>query len=181
MGAHKKYLTEEERREARRRSQREYYRRNQEERLAKSKEYYILNREEKLIKGREYYYKNRERNLELSKTRRKNSEVNAKILISEMMATAKSGAKRRNIEFKLTKENLEQMFIESNGVCAISGLPLSTKFNSATKVSIDRIDSSKGYTKSNVQLVAKCVNIAKSNLKQSEFIAMCKAVVAFNS
>lgn len=44
------------------------------------------------------------------------------------------------------------------------------------EVSIDRIDSSFGYLKENIQLVDKRVNMMKQSYSQEEFILVCKAV-----
>jgi hypothetical protein len=50
-----------------------------------------------------------------------------------------------------------------------------------TNVSIDRIDSTKGYTIDNVQLVCVVLNIAKSNLPQNDYIDWCKKVAEYNA
>jgi len=42
--------------------------------------------------------------------------------------------------------------------------------------SIDRIDSSKGYVKGNIQLVTAKTNVAKGNMNNAEFIEYCKKV-----
>jgi len=54
-------------------------------------------------------------------------------------------------------------------------------FTNKNKLSIDRIDSSKGYVEGNIQLVCRAVNYAKHALSQQEFIELCKEVVAFTS
>jgi hypothetical protein len=45
------------------------------------------------------------------------------------------------------------------------------------KVSIDRIDSSKGYTKNNIQCVGGIVNKSKNELSDAEYLELCRAVV----
>lgn len=45
------------------------------------------------------------------------------------------------------------------------------------RASLDRIDSSKGYTKDNVQLVAFIVNYMKNALSESEFLTICNGIV----
>ena len=42
--------------------------------------------------------------------------------------------------------------------------------------SLDRIDSSKGYVKGNVQWVHKDINKMKTDFEQSIFIKLCKSV-----
>ncbi len=43
--------------------------------------------------------------------------------------------------------------------------------------SIDRIDSSKGYVRGNVQIVCNWYNLAKHELPETEMLAFCRAVV----
>jgi hypothetical protein len=43
-------------------------------------------------------------------------------------------------------------------------------------LSVDRIDSSKGYTLDNVELVYKPVNLMKGSLAKGEFIELCELV-----
>jgi len=64
-----------------------------------------------------------------------------------------------------------------SGCCALTGLPM---MHSATfsdlSVSIDRIQSLKGYEKGNVQLVCARANIMKSDLEQDKYIWWCRTV-----
>lgn len=66
-----------------------------------------------------------------------------------------------------------------NGKCALTGWEMTRILGQGvipTNASIDRIDSSKYYSKNNIQLVCRCVNTAKSDLSVKEFIDLCKAV-----
>lgn len=45
------------------------------------------------------------------------------------------------------------------------------------RASLDRIDSSKGYIKGNVQWTTIDANIAKQDMKESDFIELCQKVV----
>ena len=47
-----------------------------------------------------------------------------------------------------------------------------------TNLSVDRIDSAKGYSKDNVQLVCMAANQMKNDLSMEEFINMCASVLA---
>jgi len=47
-------------------------------------------------------------------------------------------------------------------------------------ISIDRINSSLGYTKDNVQLLAAIVNHMKTDLPDSEFIKICSIITDNN-
>ena len=64
--------------------------------------------------------------------------------------------------------------------CSLSGLPIrlpTDTYDKASTASLDRIDSSKGYIPGNVQWVHKKINMMKNRLPDSEFIALCAAVV----
>lgn len=50
------------------------------------------------------------------------------------------------------------------------------KENENYNISVDRIDSSKGYTKDNVQLVCDIVNRMKLDLNMSKFVELCKII-----
>ena len=92
---------------------------------------------------------------------------------------AKDGAKRRNIEFSIIIEQIWEIYIKQNRKCIFSDEDL--KFDSFAdaydgNISLDRKDSSKGYTKENCQLVTKRINIAKSDMTNDELIELCLKV-----
>jgi hypothetical protein len=98
--------------------------------------------------------------------------------------SVKSGAKAREIEFKLRINDLEYLWRKQKGICAISKLPIMfsekiTAYGEST-ASLDRIDSSKGYTKDNIQWVHKNVNRMKWDLSQEQLITLCKAIANAN-
>lgn len=87
----------------------------------------------------------------------------------------KRNAKIANREFSLDKEYLWDLFLSQDGKCILTGLPLS--FDKKTKTaSLDRIDSSQGYTYDNVQWVHKHINKIKQDLDEDYFIYLCKLV-----
>jgi hypothetical protein len=47
----------------------------------------------------------------------------------------------------------------------------------SSNISIDRIDSEKGYEPENVQLVCSVVNTMKMQYSEEELIAWCRAIV----
>ena len=94
----------------------------------------------------------------------------------------KNNAKNRNLEFKLTQEFLYQLLLTQNKKCKLTNLPISLEFDKARKVtgSLDRIDSSKGYTEDNVQWVHKDINFMKQAYSQDQFVNLCKLVALYN-
>jgi hypothetical protein len=63
-------------------------------------------------------------------------------------------------------------------------LPLSfgnkAKDHKNRTASLDRIDSSKGYTKNNIQWIYKPINSMKRDYTQERFIELCKLVAKNN-
>ena len=93
-------------------------------------------------------------------------------------------AKARNINIEITIEQAWDIFCKQNGKCALSGLDISfTKTVSnkkATTASLDRIDPNKGYSIENCQWVHKHVNRAKMDMRQEDFIKLCKLIGDYN-
>lgn len=56
------------------------------------------------------------------------------------------------------------------GLCALSKLPMTHRFNDLCSISVDRVDSNFGYIPGNVQLVCKWVNLAKGVHSNDEFL-----------
>ena len=75
----------------------------------------------------------------------------------------KCGASCRKIDFELNVKYLDALFKEQGGVCALSGIKLvetigmNASQRRASNMSLDRIDSKKGYVEGNVQLDRKSV------------------------
>ena len=61
----------------------------------------------------------------------------------------------------------------------MSGLPLSIEANQSTTVSLDRIDSTKGYMRGNLQLVTAVVNRMKQEFSQEDFLQMCETITNY--
>lgn len=84
-----------------------------------------------------------------------------------------SSAKRRNHEWNLSKEQLDEKFNAQNGICALSGIHMLPDKSSPYRPSIDRVDSTKGYTEGNFQFVCSRVNVMKNKFDEFEFIRLC--------
>lgn len=92
---------------------------------------------------------------------------------------AKRRANKKNLDFDIDLNFMYYLWNKQRGLCNISKLPMSFSFKNQDNkynVSIDRIDSSNGYTKDNVQLVCSIVNKMKLDLNTIEFITLCKII-----
>ncbi len=103
-----------------------------------------------------------------------NSETIDGILKNRIL-NAKYTSKKRNIYFdkNLTIEYIKNIYNNQEGRCALSGEILEIGEWKERTISIDRIDSSKGYEIDNIQLVCWIINHMKVNLDQNEFIDWC--------
>ncbi len=92
-------------------------------------------------------------------------------------------AKDRNLDFSIDQEYVWELYLKQNKKCVFTGIDLFFSNNSITSnsnLSLDRIDSSEGYIKNNVQWIYKPLNTMKMNLSQKEFIKLCKMVAKYN-
>jgi hypothetical protein len=83
-------------------------------------------------------------------------------------------AKQRDYEFTITIEEIWDIYIAQDKVCALSGVPIS--FNDTA--SLDRIDNAVGYVRENIQIVHKDINYMKYIYSQDYFIKMCNLVAS---
>jgi hypothetical protein len=118
----------------------------------------IENHKENLDYAREY-----------QRNRRKNFDYRLQMLIN----ASKQRAKDKYREHTITVEDVKAIY-PKDGCCPIFGIKL--EFNSAgfreTSPSIDRIDSTKGYTPDNIQIISWKANRVKgyATLKELEML-----------
>jgi len=80
--------------------------------------------------------------------------------------------KKRRKEYGLTIETLNEIYDKQKGICAVSGEIMTySRLDGRTRsnISIDRIDSKKGYEKENIQLVCHIANVIKLDMTNDEF------------
>lgn len=86
-------------------------------------------------------------------------------------------ASDRQISFNINIEDMYNQFRKQKGLCAITKIKLSFGTNRIRgTASLDRIDSSKGYSIDNIQWVHKTINLMKLDHPQKIFIKWCKLV-----
>lgn len=96
---------------------------------------------------------------------------------------ARNRARSTNREFTITLDDLKDLAEKQKFKCVYSGVPL--VFNNGTKsksdpmhtASLDRIDSSKGYTKDNIQFVSCTANYAKNSITHDQMVEFCRNIV----
>lgn len=93
-------------------------------------------------------------------------------------------AKLKNLSFSITKEDLIILAENQNFLCALTGEPLTFIVGAGrllTNASVDRIDSTLGYTKDNIQLVSLQVNILKNTLSMTQLYQLCETILRYKA
>lgn len=88
--------------------------------------------------------------------------------------------KRRPTANPVSVNELLTMWLAQEGKCAISGIAMTWRGGKtmATSISIDRIESSAGYSKNNVRLICTAINRFRGNGSDAEMIEMARAIIA---
>lgn len=86
-------------------------------------------------------------------------------------------ADMRNLPVEIDREYIWDIYLKQNKKCALTGWDIAFVLERGkTTASVDRIDSSLGYLKGNIQIVHKWVNRAKVNYDELMFYDMCKSI-----
>lgn len=99
----------------------------------------------------------------------------------DIVRSCKSRGKNRVINFDITIKEAWKIFVTQGRRCALSGVEIHFSSTGAnryekTTASLDRIDSSKGYSEGNCQWLHKQVNKIKMDVDQSEFLDWCRKI-----
>lgn len=97
-------------------------------------------------------------------------------IIKWLLYSSSQRAKRKDMKFDLDRGFIEELLIKQENKCAITKIP----FDDINRFSIDRIDSSGGYTKDNIQLLTRDINKMKLNFSMDKFVDLCKQVALNN-
>jgi hypothetical protein len=93
--------------------------------------------------------------------------------------TSRQTAARKGLPHELTISDLVKMWNDQDGRCAYTGVQM--KYDGAgspESVSLDRVDSSKGYTKDNVVLCGVLINRMKNDQPVEAFLRWCELAVS---
>lgn len=144
----------------------EYYRKNKEKLKERAAEWRANNPE----KVKAIQQKWRDDNKDSRKESRQRWEKTLKGCLATKLKHLKKSKRSRVLEVSIDINNLIELWDAQNGCCAISKYPMTYTESCLFGVSVDRIDSSGGYTKENVQLVCQGINFAKNKYSNQEMI-----------
>jgi hypothetical protein len=145
----------------------------------KSREWYEAKIKENPDYNRETYQKERDARIAADRVFR----TSPKGAIRRLFYAAQHRALDKGREFDLTVEWIDELYQSQDGRCALTGLsfdlqsPLGHKQGTYRPMSpsLDRIDSTKGYTSDNVRLVLTCLNIALNHFGEDVVEPVFKA------
>ena len=97
-------------------------------------------------------------------------------------------AKRRFKEFNLELEDLKSVWDAQQGICPYTGIKLIlpednniSTIDITKRASLDRIDSSKGYVKDNIQFISTPINYMKNTMSDLDTKKLLKEISQFTS
>lgn len=101
--------------------------------------------------------------------------------LKRLFTMAKHHSKKIDREFSITFDDLLSLWENQKGKCAITGMGMSyipgNGKRKRTKITMDRIDSGKGYIAGNVWLVCDWANRAKSDSDTRELLLFANGVL----
>lgn len=158
----------------------EYVLHNKEAIALKDKEYRTRTRESRILYEKEYRLRNKEAlSLHSKQTYYQNKEDNhIKIMANwerHMLKNTKANAKRRSIECTLI---LSDIVVPIK--CPYLNIPLTRIIGKgivSTNASLDRIDSTKGYTPDNIQVISYLANTIKNNATKEQLTIFAKNIL----
>lgn len=134
-------------------------------------------------KKKKYFYKNNQTiesycvPCRLTYDRKRNG-TSPRSRLRTLLCAARNRARATGAPFSLTLDKLEELWESQKGQCCYSGVPL--VYDGQRKpeaLSIDRVDSTKGYTHDNVVLCCRRVNEMKREMSVQELRSWCLRIV----
>lgn len=86
------------------------------------------------------------------------------VIATKLTGQCRRNAKKRDIDFALSSDSVMGMLLKSNGRCVLTGIEFDFSPSSGERrpwyPSIDRIDSSQGYSAENCRIICVAANLA---------------------
>jgi len=151
-----------------------YYEKNKERIKAQQKiRNLAVDREKESIRAKEYYALNKEKII--ARTRQNSIKWFSKNYARKMWYTAQARARYSNLEF-----DIHHTDIHIPEYCPYLGIKITTTQNEGRQISnasLDRIDSTKGYIKGNIQVISDLANRMKQDATQEQLISFAKGIL----
>lgn len=132
---------------------------------------YAKNSEKGKQAMRDYYSNNKER---IQAGRKEKRESNLEVKLKHMIRNASQRALVKGFDFNIDYNYVSGLYKKQEGYCYYTGRELT--LTGSGRVSIDRKDPLKGYTRGNINLVCLDVNYMKRDISHEDFIQFAKLV-----
>lgn len=103
--------------------------------------------------------------------------------ISGIYSASKGNAKKRNLEHTITKDYLIKLFEKQKGLCYYTNklmhIDITNGQDRYDSISIDRLNSNKGYIENNIVLCRWVINRMKNNLPLNKFLEIIKEIYKY--
>lgn len=112
---------------------------------------------------------------------RKRDAESVESYLKTLATAVRYRAKKKNLICTLDWSQLLELWREQDGICALSGLPLThhrqgAESRSYFNASVDRMAMDGPYSKDNVMLVCTKINMMRGRLHIDEFVMFCRSV-----
>ncbi len=143
-------------------------------------EYRSKNKEKFSIYAKQYVKKHRVAVVAYQKiySRKRNLDIGKSLVNWIKCLLHRTYSRKYKISIKV--DDLLKLYKQQKGLCALTHVPMKYCPNNLKSMSIDRIDSSIGYTKDNIQLVCKWVNLAKNTHSNDDMIKVLNEYLVRN-
>jgi len=157
-----------------------YYNSNKKNILKESKKYRIENKDKIKERRKIYYNKNKKIINNINDKYKKDNKLTISIKNRNYRITniekvlfnkAKDRAKRKSILFDITLDDIKNIMPKDN-ICPFLGIKMCVSLGSGpsnNSFSLDRINSNKGYTKENIQIISNKANTSKNNITLNQY------------
>lgn len=147
----------------------DYYHKNKDKFKESSKKYYNKNKDKIKAYAKEYHLNNKESHV-------KSIQKYLSLVENRLFNSTKHSAIKRNIEHKITKQDIKDNISK---YCPILNVPFNFDYDgySPYSPSIDRIDTTKGYTPGNIQIISIKANRMKSNATKEELLSFANWIL----
>lgn len=94
------------------------------------------------------------------------------------LSTARVSSRKRGLPCEISLEHLVSLWERQRGKCHYTGVTLSFDgLGRPESVSLDRVDSTKGYVADNVVLCCNIVNLMKNKMTVDELVGWCHRII----
>lgn len=106
------------------------------------------------------------------------------LFFSRLISRCRIGAEKRRLVFCIYKEDVMGRYLKNDCRCELTGVVLRPfaackGTRNLLAPSVDRIDSAKGYTVDNIQVVATIINLMKTDMSMDAFVIWCQRVATY--